>query len=317
MFRHVSGSVTGAGDRGWLSGAGPAVACRRISDVDGSAVAVVDEGSVSGFSPQSAGAVAPAGSAAGGAAVIARRLLVFEVVVVLAVSFGQSAVISLVDLVGKLTARKSLNQQSAGLNGPHSARPWLDLTYQVLDVGFGFAVVLLVAYLLLREGTSLRVIGFDRAGGRRDWVRGAGVAAVIGGSGLALYVAAHALNLNATVVPTSLPDVWWRVPILVLDAFRNGVTEEVVVLGYLLRRFDQLGWSRWRSDLSSSAIRGSYHLYQGFGGFVGNLVMGLVFCRLYRRWGRVMPLVVAHGLIDTVTFVGWIYIAPHVSWLPH
>ena len=256
------------------------------------------------------------GDVAGGG-VIARRLLVFEVVVVLAVSFGQSAVYSLVDIVAKLTARKSLNQQSAGLNGSHSARPWLDLTYQVLDVGFGLAVVALVAYLLLREGSSLRVIGFDLAGGWRDWARGAAVAAVIGGSGLALYVVAHALNLNATVVPTSLPEVWWRVPVLVLDAFRNGIAEEVVVLGYLLRRFDQLGWSRWRSDLTGSAIRGGYHLYQGFGGFVGNLVMGLVFCRLYRRWGRVMPLVVAHGLIDTVTFVGWIYIAPHVSWLPH
>jgi hypothetical protein len=29
-----------------------------------------------------------------------------------------------------------------------------------------------------------------------------------------------------------------------------------------------------------------------------------------------MPLVVAHGLIDTATFVGWIYLAPHISWLP-
>jgi membrane protease YdiL (CAAX protease family) len=63
----------------------------------------------------------------------------------------------------------------------------------------------------------------------------------------------------------------------------------------------------------SSVVRGSYHLYQGFGGFVGNLVMGLVFCRAYRRWGRVMPLVVAHGLIDTVTFVGWLYWAHYLG----
>ena len=257
------------------------------------------------------------GAVAGGGPGLTRRLLVAEVVVVLAVSFGQSAVYSLVDIVAKLTARKSLNQQSAGLNGSQSSRPWLDFTYQVLDIGFGLTVVALVAYLLLREGASLRTLGFDGFGRWLDWGRGALVAAAIGSAGLALYVAAHALNLNATVVPTSLPDVWWRVPVLVLDAFRNGIAEEVVVLGYLLRRFDQLGWAPWRSDLASSVIRGSYHLYQGFGGFVGNLVMGLVFCRLYRRWGRVLPLVVAHGLIDTVTFVGWIYIAPHVSWLPH
>ena len=245
-----------------------------------------------------------------------RTLLRLEVLVVLALSFGQSAVYSLVDIAAKLTAKKALNQQAAGLNGSRSARPWLDFTYQVLDLGFSVAIVALVADLLLRENASLRTIGFDLAGRWRDWLRGAGVAAAIGGAGLGLYVVAHALNLNATVVPTSLPDVWWRVPVLVLDAFRNGITEEVVVLGYLVRRFDQLGWPRWRSEAGSALIRGSYHLYQGFGGFAGNFVMGLIFCRLYRRWGRVMPLVVAHGLIDTVTFVGWIYLAPHISWLP-
>ncbi|GAA4957356.1 hypothetical protein GCM10023238_25050 [Streptomyces heliomycini] len=43
-------------------------------------------------------------------------------------------------------------------------------------------------------------------------------------------------------------------------------------------------------------LRGSYHLYQGIGGFIGNMVMGVVFVYLYRRWGRVGPLVVAHTL---------------------
>ena len=245
-----------------------------------------------------------------------RMLLRFEVLVVLALSFGQSAVYSFVSIVAKLTAKQALSKQTAGLNASQSARHWLDFTYQVLDLGFSVAIVALVAYLLLRENASLRALGFDFAGGWLDWARGAVVAAVIGSAGLALYWAAHTLNLNATVIPTTLPSVWWRVPILVLDAFRNGVTEEVVVLGYLLRRFDQLGFSRAKSEIMSSLVRGSYHLYQGFGGFVGNFVMGLIFCRLYRRWGRVMPLVVAHGLIDTATFVGWIYVAPHISWLP-
>jgi membrane protease YdiL (CAAX protease family) len=266
-------------------------------------VQVVDEGAV----PMGAGPVSGARW---------RMLLRFEVLVVLALSFGQSAVYSLVSIIAKLTARQALNKQAAGLNASQSPRPWLDFTYQVLDLGFSVAIVALVAYLLLRENASLRTIGFDFAGGWRDWARGAVLAAGIGSAGLALYWAAHKLNLNATVIPTTLPSRWWRVPILVLDAFRNGVTEEVVVLGYLLRRFEQLGFSKNRSDVMSSLVRGSYHLYQGFGGFVGNFVMGMIFCRAYRRWGRVMPLVVAHGLIDTATFVGWIYIAPHISWLP-
>ena len=263
-------------------------------------MAVVDEGVV----PTGGGPVSEARW---------RTLLRFEVLVVLALSFGQSAVYSFVSIIAKLTAKQALNQQAAGLNASQSSRPWLDFTYQVLDLGFSVAIVALVAYLLLRDNASLRTLGFDLTGGWRDWARGAVVAAGIGSAGLGLYVVAHALNLNATVIPTTLPDVWWRVPVLLLDAFRNGVTEEVVVLGYLLRRFEQLGFSRTRSEIMSSLVRGSYHLYQGFGGFVGNFVMGLIFCRAYRRWGRVMPLVVAHGLIDSVTFVGWLYWAHYLG----
>ncbi len=33
--------------------------------------------------------------------------------------------------------------------------------------------------------------------------------------------------------------------------------------------------------------------------------MGLVFGWCYKRWGRVMPLVVAHTIIDIVAFVGY------------
>jgi len=41
--------------------------------------------------------------------------------------------------------------------------------------------------------------------------------------------------------------------------------------------------------------------------------MGVIFGVLYRRWGRVMPLVVAHTLIDAVTFVGYAVLVHKVS----
>jgi membrane protease YdiL (CAAX protease family) len=44
--------------------------------------------------------------------------------------------------------------------------------------------------------------------------------------------------------------------------------------------------------------------------------MGVIFCYLYRRWGRVMPLVVAHTLIDIGALVGATYLIGKVSWLP-
>ncbi|HEU5331380.1 MAG TPA: CPBP family intramembrane glutamic endopeptidase [Actinocrinis sp.] len=246
-----------------------------------------------------------------------RRLIVFEVIAVLAVSLGRSAVSALIDLGGSLTAHKALSSQQATLNASAApGRPWLDLTWQVYGIAFGLAPVLLVAYLLVREGASLRTLGLDRTRPARDLAHGAAVAAVIGGSGLGLYLAAHAAGAALTVVPTTLPNVWWRIPVLIASAFQNAALEEVVVLGYLLRRFDQAGMSQYRADGLSAVIRGAYHLYQGFGGFIGNLVMGLIFARLYRRWGRVTPLLLAHGLIDTTAFVGYVLLAGHVSWLP-
>jgi membrane protease YdiL (CAAX protease family) len=38
---------------------------------------------------------------------------------------------------------------------------------------------------------------------------------------------------------------------------------------------------------------------------IGNFVMGVAFGWCYRRWGRVMPLVIAHTLIDVIAFVGY------------
>jgi membrane protease YdiL (CAAX protease family) len=236
-----------------------------------------------------------------------RRLIGFEVAAVLAVGLGRSAVNSLISFAGSITV---------ALNASASSRPWLNFTWQVYGIAFGLAPALLVAYLLTRERVGLRGIGVDFTQIGKDLAYGATVAACIGGAGLGLYLGAHAAGLAVTVVPTTLPAIWWRIPVLVGSAWENATVEEVTWNGYLLRRFDQLGWSENRSDATSALIRGCYHLYQGFGGFAGNLVMGLIFAKLYRRWGRVMPLLIAHGLIDTVAFVGYVLLAGHVSWLP-
>ena len=103
---------------------------------------------------------------------------------------------------------------------------------------------------------------------------------------------------------------------LLLGALRSALLEEVIVAGYLLRRLDQLGWRPGRALAASALLRGSYHLYQGFGGFIGNVVMGAVFGRIYQRRGSVAPLIVAHFLLDAVAGVGWLLLHDHVGWLP-
>ncbi|MFE3634493.1 CPBP family intramembrane glutamic endopeptidase [Streptomyces cellostaticus] len=246
-----------------------------------------------------------------------RRILRDETLLVLALSLGASGVSALISFVGSVTRPGGLKDQAATLNASAApGRPWLDLAWQLFGIASALVPVALVAHLLMREGESLRALGFDRTRPWPDLGRGAGVAAVIGSTGIAFYLAARGLGGNLTVVPEALPEVWWKYPVLILSAVQNAILEEVVVVGYLLRRLGQLGWTAGSALVASAVLRGSYHLYQGIGGFIGNMVMGVVFVWLYRRWGRVGPLVVAHSLLDIGAFVGYALLAGKVDWLP-
>jgi membrane protease YdiL (CAAX protease family) len=217
-------------------------------------------------------------------------------------------VYALVDLIASLTAQQSLSQQTATLNGSLSPRPLLDLFLQLIDITFALAPVALVLYLMARVGEGPRTIGLDRDHPGKDLLKGAILAALIGFSGLALYLTAY--HLGASL------DVWWRIPVLILSAAQNATVEEVIVVGYLLTRLDKLGVAPGKQIAISALIRGSYHLYQGFGAFIGNATMGVIFAYLYKRWGRVTPLIIAHTLIDSVTFVGYALLVGHVGWIP-
>jgi membrane protease YdiL (CAAX protease family) len=246
-----------------------------------------------------------------------RRWLVTELWLVFALSLGASAVRAALWLIGDVTSGVPLARQTAVLNSSLApGRPWLDLALQLVDLATALVPVLLAVHLLTRSGEGAAGIGLRWPPSRSDLGRGTLLAAVVGGAGLAFYLAVHAAGVNLTVVAEALPDVWWRTPVLLLSAAQNAILEEVLVAGYLLHRLRQLGWRDGPALALSALLRGSYHLYQGLGGFAGNLVMGLIFGRLYQRWGRVGPLVVAHALIDAVAFVGYAYLAGRVGWLP-
>ena len=243
-----------------------------------------------------------------------RRRLRLEVWIVLGLSLGQSAVYSVVQLLDKMT-RAPLAEGTSTLNRSQSSREYFDLTYQLLDIIFALVPVLLVIYFLTEHrqstpgapqgGSAFRKLGFDFARPGRDLLQGLGLAALIGIPSLGLYAAGRALGITTAIIPSALDSYWWTVPVLLLSAVRHAVVEEVIVVGYLLDRFGKLGWSMPLAIFASSLLRGSYHLYQGFGPFIGNAVMGVVFAWLYTKTRRVMPLVVAHALLDIVAFVGF------------
>lgn len=246
----------------------------------------------------------------------ARRRMRAEIGLVLTVTLGLSGVRSLLSLLDSLSQPQPLAAQKVTLNAPAARLGVLDLVAQLASAAQLLAWGGLAGYLLVVSGITLRAVGIDRDRPGRDLAAGAGLAALIGVPGLGLYLVARAVGANLTVLPSTLTDTWWRLPVLVISAVGNAWAEEVIVVGYLLTRLRQLGAGEGRALAGSAVLRGSYHLYQGFGGFAGNLVMGLVFGRIWQRTNRLWPLVAAHSIIDIVAFGGYALLHGHVGWLP-
>ena len=194
--------------------------------------------------------------------------------------------------------------------------------------------VLLVLHLTwLRGRNPFRVLGLDLRRPGRDLAWGLGLFAAIGLGTLGVYAAGRALGITTAIVGSALGESWYQVPVLLLSALRHGLLEEVIVGAWLV---DRLGYlqrlraaglahdpapavpSSWVSAeglylptrvavvvLALALLRGAYHLYQGIGPGVGNALMGVVFALVFLRVRRVMPLVIAHALLDAVGFVGY------------
>ncbi|WP_280301813.1 CPBP family intramembrane glutamic endopeptidase [Nocardia neocaledoniensis] len=237
-----------------------------------------------------------------------------EIAVVLLVTFGLSGLSAGLSLLDSALSPGGVGGRTVALNASRSDNSFLDLLFQLVGITRLLAWAALGLYLLWRSGIGPRLIGLARIG-RADVVPGLALAALIGLPGLGLYLIAHALGVSVTIVPSSLSE-WWRLPVLILAACANSVAEEILVVAYLITRLRRLGWSENRSLVASALLRGSYHLYQGLGGGLGNIVMGLIFGRYWQRTNRLWPLIIAHATIDAVAYLGYNVLRGRVGWLP-
>ncbi len=245
---------------------------------------------------------------------MSKNFIRFEIGLVLLLSLGTSAVYSLLRFAEALLSPKGIGGTRTDLNPSQARAEFFDFSYQLIGILFAVAPAILVLYLLRRESEkAYDEIGIWPISRSRDLLRGLALAAVIGIPGLALYASARALGLAAQVVPADLSGYWWTVPMLLLSAARAAIQEEVIMVAYLYKRFDQLGLKFAHQQLISATIRALYHSYQGFAGIVGNFVMGLIFGWAYRKWGRVMPLILAHFILDAVSFVGYALLAKQLA----
>lgn len=245
----------------------------------------------------------------------ARRMLWVEIAVVLMITFGYSAVSSILHLARSAGAEGGIGGQTVALNASQAANSLIDLGFQLLGISRLLGIAGLAVYLLWRSGLGPKAIGLARDRPRLDLLHGLGLAALIGIPGLGLYLIGRAVGATSQVQPSALDDHWWRIPTLILAAIANSAAEETLVVAYLLTQLRRLGFSLNSALLASSLLRAGYHLYQGVGAGVGNLAMGLVFGRYWQRSGRLWPLIIAHAIIDVIAFVGYALLSEHLSWL--
>ena len=241
-----------------------------------------------------------------------RRAAKIEIAIVLLLSLGASAIYSIVRLLEAATSPAGLGGSSTALNPSSSNAELFDFLYRLIGTSLGFVPVALALYLLSQKYEKpFELLGIWKLK-IKDLVRGLIVFAGIGIPGLALYLTARGLGLAARIIPGDF-QYWWLIPMLLFSALKAAATEEIIMIGYLYKKFDELGLSFKTQQLISSAIRASYHAYQGLAGIIGNFAMGLIFGWAYRRWGRIAPLLVAHFLLDAVSFVGYALLAKQLA----
>ena len=230
-----------------------------------------------------------------------------ELWLVLMLSLGASAIYSVISLVRKLVSETGLAGSSTAINRPLAEQPWLDLISQLVSISLSLVPVLLALYFLRLDG--LRIGAVPRG---KDFLWGLGLPLLVGIPGIGLYVLAVQLGLTSQIIPSSLGDYWWTPLVLFLAALRAGLLEEIIAVGFLIRKLQVI-----RPEISilalvliSSLFRASYHLYQGFSAFIGNFVMGVVFSLIFIKTGRVAPLIIAHTVMNTAVFIGFPLVAP-------
>jgi len=227
-----------------------------------------------------------------------RRTLIEELLLVLSLSLLAAAANAVLSFTA---APVNSSVQVAVIN--QSPR----LVEQLVAIAFALPPVWLVFYLLRRNGEPAWEIGMAWDHPSRDLIAGVVLAVVVGAVGIIAYIVSVRVGHNRVVIPTPPLGQWWTVPVLVLSAAENALLEETIALGYTVTRLRQIGLASATAVAASALLRGSYHLYQGWGGFLGNLAMGLFFGWLFVRWRRTWPMVFAHTLLDVGA--GLLYIA--------
>lgn len=172
-----------------------------------------------------------------------------------------------------------------------------------------FSVLLPLAaatWFLHKDGKRWRALVFGRT---------LGLSRILGYAALALvaiYLMIYALGFLLKVLGIPQPDytllqqmiegklgvyLWFLLPVSWGSA---AIGEELLARGFLQYRLEGMT-NTVAAVILQAVIFSVAHFYQGLAGILYTFVVGLVFGTVYVRCGRnLLPLVIAHGVIDTI-----------------
>jgi Type II CAAX prenyl endopeptidase Rce1-like len=225
-------------------------------------------------------------------------MLGWEALVVLALFPLPSTLVALGSLASHLSVGFSV--VSDGPIVPN--QPALSAVFALAFQASELAAAGLVLYLLVRSGEGIAAIGL---GGRRFRMDLALVLPVW------IFVQLIPQSVGNGIVrswhlPTFHPTNLGPSASIVVPLFASvvaGVLEEIVVLGYLVRRLEQRGWSTTWIVVVAVAVRVSYHLYYG-PGVIPIVLWATASVLFYMKIRRLLPFIICHVAWDLMVTIG-------------
>jgi hypothetical protein len=225
-----------------------------------------------------------------------RRLLGWETLVVLSVFPLGAALSALVALIEATELGQSVPY--AGI--PSFVSPWQATLLAVAGQAIALAPAGLVAYLLCRSGEGLKSINLDRRRLRMDlalivpiWLI---VQRIPQSLGAHIVIWSHLTGFHLLPSPVPLANLDITL-VQAAAAIAAGVVEEIVVLGYLVRRLEQRGYGVARIVTIAVMVRASYHIYYGWN-IIPILLWATASVLVYLRVRRLLPFIICHIIWD-------------------
>jgi membrane protease YdiL (CAAX protease family) len=223
-----------------------------------------------------------------------RRRLLVEVVIVLAIfplPYVLNAVAALIQAI-------VTGSESGRIPLPITGHLGLSFLVDLPLILEPLAAAALVIYLLRISGEGGgRAIGLDSSDPRKDlalWLPVFLLCFLIPQLGVGFLLnAAHV----AKVTPAAQHLPGYFAILTIADSLQAGIVEEIVVLGFLVRRLEQLGLRPTAVVVLAVLVRISYHVYYGWG-VLPILAWALMSVIVYRRYRRLWPFIVVHALWD-------------------